>query len=335
MRFLGFVLGVLLSALPATGQDWSGNSSDSGALVHGWTRDPGNTLRLYCNAPSTGGRRLIDVGDHETRRSQPFAIFFELGSTQLVATDINDQNANVTVFVDQTGYRLPPVVYDEFYGGWTVELSMSDPMMLALLSAQMVMLDLGNGTRRALPVAGLTQRLDAAMRACINAWAVQGQTIPVGLDRFWPNVGEGAVATPVPARPAANGIEVQLPAQIANYLSGRCGAGFQIPPFSMNMGNLDGDGHPDFVLAWRDMICPNLSISSYCGASDCAIDLFLSSRGYSPLTDALLGMSVGLVPLANGRDGIGLSASYTICSGDGVCDNPFYWDGRSLRQYPN
>ena len=79
---------------------------------------------------------------------------------------------------------------------------------------------------------------------------------------------------------------------------------------------------------YSGVTCPGHTINPYCGAANCSIDVFMSSRGYiNPI--GLLGIGATMVPLANGRMGLGVSGTWSLC-GDNGCDQPFVWNGVDL-----
>ncbi|MEO0865987.1 MAG: hypothetical protein AAFY39_15690, partial [Pseudomonadota bacterium] len=72
------------------------------------------------------------------------------------------------------------------------------------------------------------------------------------------------------------------------------------------------------------------SARAFCGAANCRIDVFLSSRGYAN-PEELLAITADFVQNAQGRVGVLLAGTASVCA-DGFCDTPFYWNGITLAQ---
>lgn len=96
-------------------------------------------------------------------------------------------------------------------------------------------------------------------------------------------------------------------------------------------GDIDGDGRSDYVVAWRYVDCGNGTQRVACGGSTCPLSVFLSSNSFQENTD-LFARVYGIVPLTNGRDGVGTamtSHSFEVWGWDGAqfIDQTHLWEG--------
>jgi hypothetical protein len=317
----------MLGAGAGAAQTWQSRTDDTGGLIYGTAFAPQYSLAFACNTPSPAGRPLMDTGDHETNRNGPFAIWVELGHILVEPRGNAPVLGAVTLIVDGTGYRLPPIQWSDFYGAWQVELSMGDPMFAALVDARTLVLDVGQGAAWQYPLDGLQPALDAAMQACVDGWVQQGLTIPVALNRYWPRMEEPA--GPIPVQPMTGAVNALIPV-VENHIRAQCGAGFQLDPARLGQADFDRDAVADIVLDWGAVTCDGAIARPYCGAAYCSIDVFLSSRGgQDPV--AFLGVGYGLPLAANGLQGIQFGGTAGACA-RGECDDVFWWDGTQFQQ---
>jgi hypothetical protein len=95
--------------------------------------------------------------------------------------------------------------------------------------------------------------------------------------------------------------------------------------------NLDGDGAPDYVIAWDAITCAGPVPRPYCGASQCAVDLFVSSAfrpGARPETIYAAAVSIG--PGPGGLDVLQLAGRLANCrEPDAPTDCIFHWAWRN------
>ncbi len=176
------LLTTALVCLPvmAMGQTWQNIAADTGRLIYAGTVAPEYSLTFTCNAPSPQRRPLIETEDHETILNSPFGMFITL-SAELVRPVGGEVLPAVTVTLDGTGYRLPPVRWDELYSEWMVELAMADPLFGALAAASDLVLDSGTGAAWRYPVDGLAEGVVTAMSACATGWVQAGFALPPAL----------------------------------------------------------------------------------------------------------------------------------------------------------
>ena len=100
----------------------------------------------------------------------------------------------------------------------------------------------------------------------------------------------------------------------------------------MQAGDLDGDGALDIVLDWGGVLCPGETRSGFCGAANCQVDLFLSSRGYA-MSHSVLAVGADIVTHRSGRLGLRMGGTVSVCS-QIDCSVPWLWNGVDLVQVP-
>lgn len=164
----------------------------------------------------------------------------------------------------------------------------------------------------------------------INIW---GLSTGVSIDPPAPTLQAEAEDLRPGYRPApAAVIPNSIPPAIETHLAGLCRGDWAVVDDSkVQAADIDGDGIADFLLNWSGMVCADGAYGGgYCGAANCRIDVFLSSRGYADPFD-LLGIGADFVQDAQGRIGVLLSGTPFVCA-DGFCDTPFYWNGTTLDQ---
>jgi hypothetical protein len=311
------LLAAALAALPAVGmaQTWQGTTSDTGGLIYGGASAPARTLTFTCTAPSPQRRPLIETEDHKTIQSVPFGMFVSLSAALVPPPGGEAQLPAVTLTLDGTGYRLPPLRWDELYYEWMVELAMADPLFGALSAASDLVLDSGTGAAWRYPVDGLAQGLSAAMSACAAGWVQTGLTLPPELGGAAPNPQAAATA--------------QMTPEIDSFLRRGCEAGYTIVEGAITLHDLDRDGMPDRILDWAGVTCGGSIPRPFCGAANCSIDIFLSSRPGDP--QSFLGVGYTVTQAANGAPGLRFGGTAGACA-RGECDRVFWWDGSRFRE---
>ena len=312
------LLAALIVALPvaAQAQTWQGNTLDTGGLIYGSAYAPQRSLSFECNTPSPQGRPLIETGDHETLRSQPHGMHVTLSHVLVDPFGVSPVLPAVTITLDGTGYRLPPLGWDDFYGYWSVELPMADPIFAALQGASDLVLDAGTGTAWRYPTDGLANSLSAALAFCGAGWRQAGYP-------SLPGLGAAAPALPPPAAAAT------LTPGIDTHIRAGCGAGYALDPRAMALHDLDRDGVQDHVLDWAGVTCSGPIARPFCGAANCSIDVFLSSRPGD--VQGFLGVGYRVVTAANGAPGLQFGGTAGACQ-RGDCDRIFWWDGERFRE---
>lgn len=300
---------VLLPVL-ASGQTWRSDSGDTGGLVYASVAAPEYSLVFSCNAPSPQRRPLIETEDHETVLNAPFGMFVTV-SPQLVPWTGAALLPAATLIADGTGYRLPELWFNELYGEWMVELAMADGLFGALSGAGDMVFDAGTGQAWRYPVDGLSEGLSRIMSVCAGAWVQAGQVLPQGLG--------GVAAAP------AQGL---MTPEIDAYLRRECEAPYRIEDRGIAAHDLDRDGQPDRIIDWAGVICEGAIPRPYCGAANCSIDIFLTSRPGEP--QSFLGVGYRVTTAANGAPGLRFGGTAGACA-QGLCDRVLWWDGSRFR----
>ena len=160
-----------------------------------------------------------------------------------------------------------------------------------------------------------------------------------GIPRF--DLPAGAVRTPpvtlpglvspqaAPPAPVAAMTIAQLPAVIPQQVREMCGGRARIEDSALRQaGDLDGDGAPDYIIHYTDVYCQPDNIRGFCGAANCSIDVFMSSRAYIRPFE-FLAIDVEPVLAPDGRPGLRMFATPFICA-DGACDAVWTWNGQTL-----
>ena len=111
-----------------------------------------------------------------------------------------------------------------------------------------------------------------------------------------------------------------------------CEGGFDAAPDAFLTGNLDGDGIDDIAIKWDAITCLGSYPRPLCGASQCAVELVLSSHRFGEGDGTLYAAAADLVPLSNGNMGLKLAGTLATCRDIGrtTCDFIWYWSGNSL-----
>ena len=315
---LGVALGVVGAASVAA-QDWQSRTEDNGSLMFGSVFEGSGLMGFSCTAPSPQNRPLIETGSHETHRSSPYTMFVNFADDPLVWTQALNTD-QVTIILDGVGYRMPVIHLDEL-SGTALELAMTDPFVLALSGAREVLLDPGGGTAYQFGTSGLSAALAEAMGYCVDRWAALGHATPAAL-RPW-----RSGATFSGTFEGASG-SVDLPPGVAVEIFRQCSSAYELEPGTYQSGDLDGDGAPDYAVNWRGVRCASApGLNPFCGAANCSLEVYLSSRNYAGPRE-FLGTSIAIVPLGDGRNGIGIGGTYSVCGENNVyCSQPLVWNG--------
>lgn len=309
----------LIWAAGASAQNWSVWSDDNGGYAVASVGLEVPSMSMSCHARSVQNLPLFQTGWHESTVAPPYHFIF--GFTQNLIDTWIQQRRDLILFVDQTGYQLPLTQWNEMEGGWEVKLPMSDPIFAAMNSATRLVLQVGSEAAWEFPVNGLAASLEEARQYCANTWVRTGYPAP-----HW----FGPVTGAAPPLPTSTGF--QIPQQVLGYANTQCEGNASIEPSALKGGDLDRDGLPDVVLDWRGVTCPGSTMNLFCGAANCSIDVFMSSRSYlRPLQ--MLGMGPTIAPAPTGQLGLFISGTWSLC-GENGCDAPWVWNGTTLVQMP-
>lgn len=172
---VGFV-SVVAFAGPAFAQSWMGQVSDNGTFIYGSANVDGDTMNMWCNAPSPQGVPAIETGSHEEETTGPFEFFIPMYEPFFDWSE-TFEHENVVLYVDDVGYRLPPIRLNEL-NGTAARVQMSDPLLPALFAASTLVLDTGQGAAYAYPVDGLRAALDQGFSYCATRWMQLGHAMP-------------------------------------------------------------------------------------------------------------------------------------------------------------
>lgn len=292
----------------AMAQGWRATSQDGGHfVVHAADAKVG--VRLLCLAPSLQRRPAIEVEQHEERPTARGMIRLEIGPERIALGNAFGR-ADVIMWVNQTGYRLPVLQWNELHGIWEVDLQDTDPIWSAMALATSVVLAPGQDQAWQLPVTNLNTVVDQVREGCAESWS----------------------AADAPSQPASG--SVAIPAQLVSHVTRGCSAPAPIPPGAVQAGDLDRDGRFDFVLDWGAITCPGAFARPFCGAANCSHDVFLSSQGFTD-PRVLLGTAVTIVPHRTGGLGLSVQGSFSLCGWEGEkCAVPLVWDGSQFTPRP-
>ncbi len=276
-----------------------------------------------CFARSPKQAPVLSSQWHTVNVAQPWHYLFET-TPALVPLPPTVTEVEMILFVDGTGYRLPPVTFNALEGTWQVTLPMNDPMIRSLGTASALVLQVGAAHAWSLPTEGLKAGLKELQDECISTWNAAGVPTPGGFS------APPAAATPAPAAAPAGGFT--LPGQVQAHANRDCSGVATFNENALQAGDLDGDGAPDIVLDWGRVLCIGQSMRGFCGAANCQYDIFLSTQGYA-LSDTRLAVSATLVPHRTGRMAIGFAGTAGVCS-QIDCSVPWLWNGAAFVQVP-
>lgn len=309
-----------LLAGPLAAQTWTASTSANESLLFASVYPPAPSMGFGCTAPAPENRPLFETGSHESHRTDAYEVLVEFHDP-LFNWTAPYEISTIVVTVDQTSYQLPPLLLNELQGS-AIYLPMTDPFVLSLFNAQSLTLDTGQGTAYGYPVDGLADGLREAFGHCNTRWMELGTPLPPVLATAMG--GAPAPATPVPTRPAP--VAASLPSALLQRAATSCMTGVgTITAEDLSTADFDGDGQEDLILNHRDIACTQ-GMSGFCGAANCSIDVFLSSLGYEQPRE-FLGLGADIVPLADGRSGIQISGTFSMCGETGLCPGPQVWNG--------
>ena len=311
MRLLSALLIWIVLATSAASQSWQAKLTRDAAYIAGSVSYPGLGIGFACHSRAPERGSVINSDWFEASIGKPGQFLIDF-STALVPSGMS-RRSDLILVVDQTGYRLPSVGWNDMLSSWETSVGVTDALFGALPTASRLILQVGTQQAWELPVNGLGAAVDQARAHCMAAWNGVVFALP---------------AAPAPA-PAA-GQPFQLPPQIQAYANGQCNGPARIGVDALQAGDLDRDGIPDVVVDWRDVLCPGESYSGFCGAANCSIDIFVSSRGYARPFQ-MLGTSAGIGPGRGGGLVVQVNGTYGLCGHTG-CDAPWVWTGSTFEQ---
>lgn len=326
------VLVALLWAGAATAQPqpWEVLGGDTGTYVWGLTRQPGMTIEIGCTAPSPQGRPAIETYSHEMLTTDPFQVYLRVPDPLFVWSPPYWQRG-ARLIVDDIRHVLPDFQLNELQGTAAM-VPMDSPVVLGLFDTRAPAIALVSPQDRthAQSTNGLRDAMIAALRPCVERWQQMGHSLPAALAPILAPAATGiprfdlSGAAPSPVTRVAD-----LPAPIAVHVNAQCNGTARIEESALSLpGDLDFDGRPDYAIHYGGVLCQPGDQRLFCGAANCSIEVFGSSRGYAPIFE-FLGLDVRPEVAADGRLGLRLSATRFICA-DGHCDRPWVWNGRTF-----
>ena len=296
MRALIFLI-LLIWAGAASPQSWEVRTSDNGGYATATAAVFGTGMGITCHARSLQNLPLIQTGWHESTIAPPY--HFHIGFSQALIRPDPYRRNDITLFVDQTGYRLPTIQWSELVGEWDLILPVTDAMFTAMQSASRQVLQIGSETAWEFPTQDMGAALQAVRQYCAPIWAQRGYPAPAGF-------------APVPeTAPPSGGFEI--PTQVQSFANRQCNGPARIGASALQAGDLDRDGQPDVVMDWSDVLCPGETRSGFCGAANCSINVFLSSRGYAN-SYGVLGVGVRIRPHPSGLLGLEIGGTASVCA---------------------
>lgn len=323
LALVGAFLGVSSGSVLA---EWRSEAEENyGVFYAGAYSNPGY-IGLRCIGPLLG--QPTTAADVSFSPAHGFLLEF---SPQAVAPPSTTYNrSDLAVWVDGTGYQIPQMSWTELDGVWVAPLQMTDPLVNALLTGRDVIVGPVVGTQYRLSSAGMNEAVRAAMSFCIPRFAGLGYPVPAALAGF------AAGSAPSSSERGGDRLEDLVNARIVQG----CQAGGQTAEAGHILrGLIDGDDEVDFVIDWRKISCNRGPARPFCGASNCAADLFLSSISPQAGTpDSYLALGVQLVDLSNGRKGMQLGGSLSSChaagKGPNGCQFVWFWNGTQMSRLP-
>jgi len=312
MRFLPFIAFCCTYALPVVAQEWTARLPPDSHFIGGVAATSVPAMHIHCAVETVQLAPVTQSRWFEVSVAPPWQVV--IGFTPALIPLPQTQRAEVILYVDETGYRLPPVGFNELDGGWEVQLAMTDPMFAALTEARRLVMQVGPSTAWELPVAGLSDALATITSACGKAWVDTGHPAPASF---------------------ASAVPMDLVVKAKQAVAITCGHDiFAIGPRGLSTANVDGDAVPDVILDYNDITCgPNQRRPNVCGANTCSIDVFLSKTfATSGRPEGILGVGAGTVPLSNGNVAVSAMGNYGMCQSQEPCSFLFYWDGAALSE---
>ncbi|WP_189369216.1 hypothetical protein [Tateyamaria omphalii] len=347
--------GALAQSVPS----WTAKIEDLGANIYASAAHGGGTMTITCTAPSPQGRDPLESYENELHQTGPYEVYVRMYDPYFDWSGGSVQTG-ATIFLGQTGYRLPPFELDEF-SGTIVRLSMVDPLMQALTVAPGFILDTGQGQAFDFGVSGLAGALDQVLYVCVSRWGELGRPVPAALGRYAttaPTVAGAVAATRngiaqnpdrIPLRrqqpqdgPAIVFVPPVLPIQPGQSMYDRAvGAAnsvcstARLNEGALWPGDLEGDGAEDIVMNWGFVEClgPNGTVHGVPGACDsagqCRVTVFSSAQTARGLSE-WIGQAYHAEPDPNGPAPLFMNTRTGVCgtsAGAFGCSAWLAWSG--------
>lgn len=298
------IAGLLFWAGLASAQSWSHERYDNGHTLHAYALS-GQGLSLHCTGPSKGGLDVMTAEAHEDTRTARGTLMIEIGPERIPVGNAI-QRSDVVIWAGGTGYRLPPVIFNELDGVWQTTLPVGDALYQALLQAPDFALAPGQDQAWGYRTTDFIAAFEETVTLCEAAWTGQGPAFQVAEGDLMRaarlDVGQG------------------------------CNSTFTAGEGAFLTGLIDADETPDVVVNWAEIQCQNSFPRPFCGASHCSAKVFLSSQaGQRP--DDFLAQAIRLQPLSNGRMGLAIIGRFDSCGPNSLgCERIWFWQGGQLSE---
>lgn len=314
-----------LFALPALA-NWRSDAQTGEGLFYGGAFSQPAALGLRCIGQLPGQpARATD-----TSQSPPYSFLFEIGPEILPPPGSTDRRNDIGVWVGAQGFQLPQLVWNDLDGVWAAPVLMTDPLITAMRQGGALVAGPISGGQFQIPADNMGVAIEAAMTHCIPFYAGQGQPVPPQLAAF------AGGASPEDQERGGDTMEGYANSHIRQ---GCQGGTFEAEPNHILEGLIDADEQPDYVVDWGKIRCTQGHPIPFCGASQCAADLFLTQSFFPDARpESFLAQGVSLIDLNNGRKGVSLGGSLSMCNaagkGQNGCQFIWYWDGQQMQQIP-
>ena len=336
-RLTAIILTMLAGA--ASASDWRYGSLDNGAWFEAHVVHSSDEMSFNCGGPSPGGLPLPQ--SDEPLITAAYSIDVALNQPQLGGggnAEVPPPKDNIVVVTESGGFRLPGAEYDVLHQrGWVQPVAMGDALVAEIFRTAALAVDLG-ATRLALyNTEGLGPALERLVAFCDARWAATSVPLPASAVTLINGIRELRVdITPTPmvqdtapaATPQVQRADDGLWQAVQSHILRSCdGAVSQYMEGYALAANLDGDGVQDYVIFWDAIQCAGQMPRPYCGASQCAVDVFASSV-YAPGTrpETIFAAAVTVVPWSDGRDLIQIAGRLALChQPDAPPDCLFLW----------
>lgn len=311
-RILLFAIAVA-TLLTTRAEAWETSFDDNGAWFEGWLVSPDQTLFLWCGGPTPGGPglpptdepMLTDPGTVDLAIRHPLVQPYPGADPGVVRTDI-------LLVAGGQGFGLPDPYWDELNGmGFVQRLSLADPLFGSVARGADIQVWVGGRPVAVHPAAGFTEALSAIAAQCAARWQA-------------------------PA-PAAHPMTTEMLSQATVAIVAGCGSNADQQPGYAQTGDVDGDGIADLVIDWAAIRCLVGPPMPFCGAANCSVQVYLSTRpDRRPFAD-FLAVGVRLEPGPDGRTRLLTGTTAGSCpetTRPAQCQNVIVWTGSDLQRLP-
>lgn len=337
---MGRLSAIILTVLAGTASasDWRYGSFDNGAWFEAHVIHTSQQIAFNCGGRSPGGQPLPQ--SDEPLLTPDYTLELALNQPQLGGggNAVDPPPKDTIVVVTQSGgFRLPRASYDLLsQRGWVQQVAMGDALVAEIFRTEALAIDLGAARLALYSADGLGAALEQLVAFCDARWAAAGVALPASAVTLINSIRELNIditptvmtqprdATPSQAPRTDHGLWQSVQRHILQSCEGAVSQYLDGYAFA---ANIDGDGVQDYVIAWDAIQCAGSLPRPYCGASQCAVDIFASSR-YAPGSrpDTLYAAAVAVVPGPGGRDLVQIAGRMALCQmPDAPPDCLFLW----------